>query len=259
MAEALPLWGTDDHGVRHSWRFLYDHGGEPMTRKRDTWALIEAALTGADRILLYGPPGTGKTTTGMKAGDPSKVFKITLTEETPATDLLGHFVPKGDHFEWMDGRAISAWRLGARLVLDEIDLGSSDVLTLLYAILADPDVARLTLPNGSDVVPQDGFKVVATMNGHPEDLPAALRDRFEVAIRVDAPHPMAIKSLSPDLQEAAKRSLGHDDPDRALSIRMWKSFDKLRRSMGDEMAAQAVFGLRAEEITDAIELAGVST
>lgn len=222
-----------------------------MSRFRDTWKLVEKALDSADRVLLYGPPGTGKTTSGVKAGSPSNVFKVTLHEEMAAAELTGHFVPEGDKFVWHDGIAGRAWKTGGRLVLDEIDRGSGDVLTVLYAILDDPDVAMLTLASGETIYPRAGFKVVATMNGNPGDLPDALRDRFQVAIEVTNPHPKAIESLPEDLRNAAASSFEQG----GSSIRSWKSFGSLRAAMGDEHAAQAVFGQRAEEVLDSLRVA----
>lgn len=226
-----------------------------MSRPRDAWKLIELATAHADRILLYGPPGTGKTTAGVRAGDPDVVYKVTLHEEMPAAELEGHFIPDGDRFKWHDGIAIKAWKDGGRLVLDEIDKASGDALTMLYAILDDPDVAQLTLPTGKSVKPEPGFTVVATMNGRPEDLPDALRDRFEVAIEVTEANPASILALPEDLRDAASNTVAVDDPTRRASIRSWKSYSKLRDGMGEEFAAQAVFGSRAEDVLDSLRLA----
>lgn len=225
-------------------------------RERDTWNLIEESIKHATRVLLFGPPGTGKTTSGVKTGNPEKVFKVTLHEEMPAATLEGHFIPDGDRFRWHDGLGIRAWREGARLVLDEIDKASGDALTMLHGILDDPDMAMKTLPTGETVYPHHGFKCVATMNGHPLELPQALRDRFEVAIEVPSPHPNAIASLSEDLRDPALKSIGmHDEPERQTSIRSWLSFNRLRENMGTDLAAQAVFGHNAEEILDALRVA----
>ncbi len=102
--------------------------------------------------------------------------------------------------------------------------------------------------------PKEGFQVVATMNGVPEDLPPALRDRFPVTIDVNEVNPMALKALSKDLQWVARNSAIVPDEDRRISIRAWMEFDQLRTKIRGEStqeknwrAAQAVFGYRAEE------------
>lgn len=226
-----------------------------MPRTRDIWNLVASAIEHADRILLYGPPGTGKTTAGCRAGDPSTLYKVTLHEEMPAAELQGFFMPDGDRFKWHDGLAVRAWRDGARLVLDEVDRASGDALTMLYAILDDPEVAALSLPTGETVYPRTGFKVVATMNGRPEDLPDALRDRFEVSIEINEANPKAIEALPEDIRRVAESTVANEDPNRRASVRNWKSFASLRKDMGDDLAAQAVFGDRAEEVLDSLRVA----
>lgn len=234
-----------------------------MTRKRNTWDIVSKVIQQADKVLLFGPAGTGKTTAGVKEGNPNKVYKTTVHEEMPAAELIGHYIPEGDKFVWHDGIAIKAWREGARLVIDEIDRASGDVLTILYGVLDDEAVAALTLPTGETVYPRAGFSCVATMNGQPQDLPAALRDRFQSMVEVPEPAPGAYEALSEDIRALAKASFGgaHTGADkaRASSIRSWKSFDLLRRTAGDLDAAIMVFGEHAEEIVDSLSVAAVAS
>jgi MoxR-like ATPase len=163
---------------------------------------------------------------------------------------------------WMDGPGIRAWREGARFVINEIDKASDDALSLLFAVLDDPEFAELTLPTGEVVRPTEGFHVVATMNGVPSDLPAALQDRFPVTIQVVDVNPEAIKALPSDLQVAARESALVDNEDRRLSIRMWAEFGSLRTKLdkryrtkgkGSAVAAQAIFGARWKEALRAID------
>lgn len=228
------------------------------------WSLIEIVLPVSRLTLLYGPPGTGKTTAGNFLGEPKEVYNITLTEETPAAELRGHFVPKGNEFVWMDGPALTAFKNGSRLVLNEIDKASGDALTFCHALLDDPGIAAITLPYKDEeggvvtVKPHPDFHVVATMNGEPEDLPEALRDRFAVRINVDKVHPNAIKSLPKDLQKIATKGVSKDG-DRSVSIRGWNAFVQLRAIVGEENAARAVFGSRANTILNTIKIDGLET
>src|SRR5439155_5194803 len=98
--------------------------------------------------------------------------------------------------------------------------------------------------------PAAGFHVVATTNAEPADLPEALRDRFPLAISIEAPHPRAIESLGPDLRRAAEVTAGLE-PERRISIRGWRAFDQLRERCSDEQAAALVFGARAADVIDA--------
>jgi hypothetical protein len=233
-------------------------------RAKDIWALVEVVLPVSRLTLLYGPPGTGKTTAGNYLGSPKEVFNLTLTEETPAAELRGHFIPKGNEFVWMDGPALTAFKRGGRLVLNEIDKASGDALTFCHALLDDPGIARITLPYKDEhgetvsVEPHEDFNVVATMNGEPEDLPEALRDRFAVRLHVDKVHPNAIKALPADLQKIASKGLSKDG-DRSVSIRGWNAFVQLREILGEHDAARAVFGHRADTILNTIKIDSLET
>lgn len=221
------------------------------TAELETWDAINMAVSATRRLLLWGPPGTGKTHVAKNAPNESgatpDVFNITLTEDTPAAELRGHFIPKGNEFVWMDGPAIKAWRTGSRLVINEIDRGSGDALTFLYALLDDPDFATITLPTGETVKPGEGFHAVATMNGQPEDLPEALQDRFPVTILVNEVAPAAILSLPEDLREIAASLVVADD-ERRVGLRQWIEFATLRTKLGEENAAQLVLGPKWQSI-----------
>lgn len=220
-----------------------------------TWEAIEAVERGAYRVLLYGPPGTGKTRSAFEAARAlgKSLYNITLTDETPAAELRGHFVPQGDKWLFMYGPATRAFVEGAVLCLDEIDKASQDCLDFLHGLLNDPEVARLTLPNGEIVTPGSGFQVIATMNGELGDLQPSLQDRFSIAIEVTEPHPNAIASLPMDLQGAARNFESYDSSQRPSTIRRWSAFASLRDApgVGVEIAAKAIFAHRAKELIDA--------
>jgi hypothetical protein len=226
------------------------------------WPIIEAVLPHTQRTLLHGPPGTGKTHSAVKAGlkrPDQPVYAITLTDETPMTELRGHFIMRDGRFVWQDGIAVRAWRENARLVLNEIDHAGGDVMSFLHVVLDDVELASLTLPTGETVRPGADFQVVATMNGVPEDLPFALRDRFPVTIAVNEVHPKAVEALSPDLRVAAKNTTMVQDPARRASVRVWAEFDHLRKgleghALAKQLAAAACFGHRAQEVLDGLAI-----
>ncbi len=223
----------------------------------NVWDLINKVIPNSRTVLLYGPPGTGKSFSAHNADLAGRqLFSVTMTPETPAAELRGHFVPQGNQFVWQDGPAIKAWRFGGRLVINEIDHAGADALSFLLNCLDSPETACLTLPTGELVKPHSQFQAVCTMNGEPDDLYSALIDRLPVTIEVDAVHPSAVDSLPHDLRNAALGS-ALADHDRRISIRAWQCFASLRSSIGAEAAAAAIFAKRAKDVLDSLKIVGV--
>ena len=220
---------------------------------------------GAKQVILYGPPGTGKTYAGLNAGDTTNgAWRLVCTDEMTAADVVGHWMPSaGGAWEWHDGSVIKAWQgnglNGGRVVADEIDKANGDVLGMLLAMFDSQESATWQRPdNGRTIRPLNGFSVVMTTNiENMDELPTALKDRFPIAIRINTPHPEALKRLSPDLRKAAAAS-ADADKSRRFSIRTFMEFDNMRKTLGDERAAKIVFTKRASDILDAIKISAVA-
>jgi len=219
------------------------------------------ALT--DRIILFGPPGTGKTFAGLHIGNvEAGAHRLVCTEDMTTADVTGCFIQdeKGG-YNWQFGSAMKAWRgngvTGGRLVVDEIDKAGGDVAAQLLAMLDSPESASWEHPStGERFTPLGGFSAVMTTNIEDmRELPTALADRFPVSIRINQPHPNALKRLSPDLRELAIRSA--DAGERRISLRAFYDFDKIRTNLGIDRAAQMVFKERAQSILDAIAIEAV--
>ncbi len=213
------------------------------------WKDVENLVKVSYRTLLYGPPGMGKTTIAMKTlRDP---LAVTLNEESTVAELLGHWVPKGDSFVWHDGALTKAWKEGRGLVINEINYASGAVLTLLNAGLDDPEVAEIYLPNGEVIRPKEGYQVVATMNGKPEELPEPLRDRFEVKVEIREPHPEAVRRLPSWGQNhfSSKKNWN-------FTLRELIAVDKLISSgVSIDIAAEAVVGRgRARDLANLVKI-----
>jgi hypothetical protein len=252
-----------NRGLEGARKYLSTKGEREMDTK-ENWSIIDAVIATSRRVLLYGLPGTGKTYAAARRNvkEGQRVYQVTMTPETPAAEIRGHYLPKGDEMVWADGPGIRAWREGARLVINEMDRASDDIMSLMYAILDDPEFAELTLPTGEVVRPAEGFHVVATMNGQPYELPLALQDRFPVTIEVINVNPEAIEALPEDLRVPARESALVANEDRRLSIRMWMEFASLRpklnskyrsKDKGTKVAAKAIFGERWEEALRAVK------
>ena len=236
---------------------------DPKNRNKNTahrtarvdWPLVERVLSTKliRSVYLYGPPGIGKTYSAYHKGRTEDgVYACTLTEETPALELRGTWLPNAEGLVWHDGPVARAMREGARLVLNEISHASDDVLAFLYPVIESPETARVTLPTNETLTPSPGFSVVVTDNLPPDDLPPALQDRFETILEVTEPHPEALSRLSPDLREAARRSFALE-ADRRVSLRAWLMLERLRPEFGLEEACIIVFGAeRGSQIHDAL-------
>jgi MoxR-like ATPase len=209
------------------------------------WEFIERVLGDKSTRVVFigGLPGTGKTYTAMRSGlgKDQNVYSVTMTPETPASELRGFWMPKGSEFVWQDGVFVKAMREGARVVINEIAHASHDVLAFLYPVLEGRDTAAITLPNAETVIPTTGFQVICTDNVEFEYLPDAIKDRFDSKLQVDTPHPAAIARLDDKFREAAKRSFALDE-ERRTSIRGWLKVQEFEKTLGMQDAFRAVFG-----------------
>jgi len=225
------------------------------------WEVIERVLASAvvDRLYLWGPPGIGKTHVAYhtKGRGTNGVYAVTCTPETPASELRGHYLPTGDGaFRWHDGPIVRAMREGARLVLNEISAAGDDVLAFLMPVLEPPETARITLPTNETVTPAPGLQIVVTDNRPPDDLPDALRDRFDAVVHIREPHPEALALLREPLRTIARRGFALEDS-RRISLRGWLVLDRLRCELDLEIACAVVFGAeRGAQVYDAIVLGG---
>jgi MoxR-like ATPase len=224
--------------------------GECNEKVGSCWQdLSDVMAAQVNRVLLYGPPGTGKTFAALRfavSGDPAE--RLVCTEDLTTGEITGTWMPTGGgRWSWREGPAIRSWRAnaghGGRLVVDEVDRASGDALSTLLAVTDSHDSARWRSPEtGEWVTPGADFSVVMTTNVEDlDELPAALRDRFAVRIRVDQPHPSAVRRLSEDLRRPALAgSLG--EVSRRVSLRSFYAFDQLRSHYGADRAARLVFG-----------------
>lgn len=239
---------------------------EALAEQRKTWRLVDKALElcVGDNLLLYGPPGTGKTAAGLRRSidGVAALVAVTLTYDTPAAELRGHYVPEGTKFKWQHGPAMTAMQTPAsRFVVNELHKVGPDAEALFHAICDDRDISLIRLPNGEDISAVPDFTVVGTANEPPEALAEPIRDRFSYRIMVKVPSPEAIESLPADLRDVCLKTSIIDDEQRRISFRQWKAFAKARDTYGFPFrdAARLVWENRADEVVSAYAITSGKT
>jgi len=223
------------------------------------WEILKILLesSGLRTAYLWGPPGIGKTYGAQRWGLQGRdVFTVTLTEETPAAELRGHYIPKGGEFVWHDGPVSQSMRKGARLILNEVAHASCDVLSFLYAVLESPETSKITLPTGETLSPSTGFQCIITDNVAPTSLPAPLQDRIDATLLVEVPSPQAIQSFPENLRDMITKCATVKDASQRISLRSWEAVERLAKGGVDfEVAARAVFGDKWNSVQAALKIA----
>jgi len=138
---------------------------EPYTFLPHTQHVIDGVLAG-DHQLLFGPTGVGKTSLVLQIAARIKqpVVRVNLNGQVSVSDLVGSMGLSKDGTIWNDGALPRAMRNGYWLVLDEIDFGPPDVLSLLYPVLEAKPRLCLKEHNGEVVEAHSNFRVFATGN-----------------------------------------------------------------------------------------------
>lgn len=113
--------------------------------------------------FVTGMSGNGKTTMieQVCAKLKRECFRVNIVGETDEDDLLGGFRLINGNTVWQDGPAVQAMRVGAVLLLDEIDLGTAKLMCL-QPILEGKGVYLKKITQW--VTPAAGFTIFATAN-----------------------------------------------------------------------------------------------
>jgi MoxR-like ATPase len=218
-------------------------------------------------IFLYGPPGTGKTSIGCKvASDPESYYNkllgvesrnlyvMTLNRDMMSQELTGHLMIDKTYHQ---GVLVKAWKEGAVLVLNEAPEAPGSIETLLNNAMDDGEAAKMTLTNGETITPKEGFQIVATSNGHPDDMPDSLRDRFTSHLYVDAPCEGALARLDESVRKVCENIYEscNDGVTIQASYREFLAYTMLKPLVSQELAIEAAFTKeRASQMTEVIEI-----
>lgn len=151
---------------------LKKSGNNPLVPKEEpylfqpiTSQLIDSIIS-SDKMLLTGESGTGKTShieqLAAKINQPT--IRVNLNGETRIGDFLGKIHVEGGKTFWKDGILPIAMKQGFFLILDEIDMGESNILSLLHPVLEDQGRLVLKENDGEVIYPHSDFRIFATAN-----------------------------------------------------------------------------------------------
>jgi MoxR-like ATPase len=215
--------------------------------------LLEEVLKQPGTVFVWGPPGVGKSFAAkkamVKAGVPAKhIYQTTLTEDITVQEMFGHWVPDEGAWKFNLGPITRALKSGA-IIINEIQRASASVQDYLLGVMDGEDVRQIDMPDGTRIMGNPKFRVVATSNGGPEEMDEALRDRFDGFINVTHPAKELVEQLNfsmPGLGEFIYNSF--DDPDATISPRRALAFIKWRNTLVNERdAARLAFGDKADD------------
>ncbi|ADM12117.1 Willebrand factor type A domain-containing AAA ATPase [Encephalitozoon intestinalis ATCC 50506] len=157
--------------------------GFVLTHRIQTYLrIMELGVLSNCPLLLQGDTSTGKTSMVLFLSKEmnKRVIRINNHEHTEASDYIGSFTCTSRGVEFQEGVLVTAMRRGYWVILDELNLASSDVLEVLNRLLDDNK--QIYIPEIDEVVvPHENFRVFATQNigyGGRKGLSKAFRNRF---------------------------------------------------------------------------------
>jgi len=207
-------------------------------------------------IFITGLSGNGKTlmVEQVCAKLKRECFRVNITRQTDEDDLLGGFRLINGNTVWQDGPVVSAMRNGGVLLLDEIDLGSHNLMCL-QPVLEGKGVFLKKI--GEWVKPAAGFQIFATANtkGKGSDdgrfvgtgiMNEAMLDRFPVTMEQPYPTRATEKKI---LCKA-----GCDDVDFADHLTKWAEI--IRKSFYEGAVDEIISTRRLVDIVNAFGIFG---
>ena len=205
-------------------------------------------------IFVTGLSGNGKTlmVEQVCAKLKRENYRVNITRQTDEDDLLGGFRLINGNTVWVDGPVVSAMKNGGVLLLDEIDLGSANMMCL-QPVLEGKGVFLKKI--GQWVTPAEGFQIFATANTKgkgSEDgrfvgtgiMNEAMLDRFPVTL--EQPYP----TRATERKILAKA--GCDDTEFADHLTKWAEI--IRKSFYEGAVDEIVSTRRLVDIVNAWQI-----
>jgi len=170
--------------------------------------------------LLYGSPGCGKTAL-VEAAFGEELYTILGSGDTELADFIGGYVqtPSGG-FEWVDGDLVKAAEQGRPLLIDEIGLIDTKVLSALYGLIDGRGEITITQnPERGLVKAQEGFFVIGATNPNAPGvrLSEALLSRFIIQAEMTTDYGLAKKLGIPAMAITASLNLAKKQQEGQIS------------------------------------------
>lgn len=164
---------------------------DPKTARILEYAAIGYGM--GEAVLIEGETGASKTSSIQYLAHVLNcpMSRLNLTNQTEVQDLLGRFEPgEPAGWRWRDGPLPTEMARGGVLLLDEINLASTQVIERLNSALEKPPSLTLVEHRAERIEAQPGFFVAATCNPLTYEgrqaLSAALSNRL-ACLRVERP------------------------------------------------------------------------
>ncbi len=127
---------------------------------------IKVAVTNNMPCLLVGRHGTGKSFAVKEAAEKEgrKLHRIIVTQETTPEDLVFNYELKEGKTKTTKRELLRAVEKGDWVVLEEINMASPAVLTMLNGLLETDPESRYLRYLDKEVKPHENFRLFATSN-----------------------------------------------------------------------------------------------
>src|SRR6201996_975531 len=143
-----------------------DQTKRPYIPVGDEVDVFAAAWRSGLPVMLKGPTGCGKTRLVEHMADQFGVplFTVCCHEDMTSSDLLGRFVLRDSHTEWVDGPLTQAVRQGGICYLDEVVEARQDAIVAVHSLADHRRELNIERLGGLQLQAAEGFQLVVSYN-----------------------------------------------------------------------------------------------